>query len=758
MTKRLGSGTLALLPAVLAGIAGLMMHQPPSIDRTQQETGFSVARAYDDVKAIAQKPRPIGSPENAAAADYIASQITAAGGTPEFQEGAFSWYPGCAGSLRNVLARIEGKHGGGQAVALVAHYDSVPFGPGAADDATGVAALLETYRVLKAGPPLDHDIIFIFTDGEEGAERKHGLRGAHVFARQHPWVKNIRLVLNFDCRGTRGPSYMYETSPGNGFLVRQMARAGCRPFANSIMADVSGRMPTGSDFTAFTEVGLAGLNFAFINGLEKYHTALDNPENLNQQSLLHHGLYALQLARQFGNADLLALEEPDQVFFNFGTLFIHYPGYLAWPLTAAGLVLAAYCLHRGLRTGAFTWRQLLAVSLLSILQTAAVIVIAVFFSYLGYSILGPYVVYRQSFIILGSLLFATGVVLVLVHLCNWRFATSALAMAGILLWATATALVTHFFSGASWLVWPLFLAIACTVSAPRIRAIVAPLAVAAMALLMIPIFMATYEGTGFLGAPVLAGMLMLLLAMAAPLLERIPVPRIMAAAAIMAAIGCFGWAFLGAGFDAAHPKGNSLTYGFDADAGKAYWLSSDTESDEWTHPFFFANDAVAQPGASFAAIQKDALEFYPLAKELYAKSDAPLLPLEPPLLELKEDVREGSRRRLYIRLQSPRHAARITLSAHAPILETAIAGVPVAVPEGPWRLTYENLPAEPIELMLLIEGIEPIAVRAIDHSYGLPSLNIPPRPPHLVPKPNTIDFNRCPLKTDETVVAKSYTF
>ena len=60
------------------------------------------------------------------------------------------------------------------AVALVSHYDSVPDGPGAGDDALGVATCLESGRVL-AGLGLRHSLFVIVTDGEEV-----GLMGARV--------------------------------------------------------------------------------------------------------------------------------------------------------------------------------------------------------------------------------------------------------------------------------------------------------------------------------------------------------------------------------------------------------------------------------------------------------------------------------------------------------------------------------------------------------------------------------------------------
>jgi len=61
----------------------------------------------------------------------------------------------------------------GLAIMLMAHYDSVYSARGAGDDASGIAAILETLRALRAGPPLDRDVIVLFTEGEE-----EGLLGA----------------------------------------------------------------------------------------------------------------------------------------------------------------------------------------------------------------------------------------------------------------------------------------------------------------------------------------------------------------------------------------------------------------------------------------------------------------------------------------------------------------------------------------------------------------------------------------------------
>lgn len=48
-----------------------------------------------------------------------------------------------------------------------------------------------------------NDIVILISDAEE-----LGLLGAGAFVEHHPWAKDIGLVLNFEARGSGGPSYM----------------------------------------------------------------------------------------------------------------------------------------------------------------------------------------------------------------------------------------------------------------------------------------------------------------------------------------------------------------------------------------------------------------------------------------------------------------------------------------------------------------------------------------------------------------------
>src|SRR5262249_40256382 len=148
----------------------LVLQRPPQALPADAPPGvFSAARALRHVAAIARDPHPLGSAAEEPVRGYVLTELTALGLQPEIQQPRDAGPPGPeAGStrsrpaVRNLVARWRGSGPPAKkALLLSAHYDSVPRGPGAGDDASGVAAILETLRALQAGPPLEHDLIIL---------------------------------------------------------------------------------------------------------------------------------------------------------------------------------------------------------------------------------------------------------------------------------------------------------------------------------------------------------------------------------------------------------------------------------------------------------------------------------------------------------------------------------------------------------------------------------------------------------------------
>ena len=111
----------------------------------------------------------------------------------------------------NLIGKLPGRRHDLGAVLLVAHWDH--FGRcadppaehlicnGAVDNASGLAVITEAARALSSGRPLDRDIYFLATTGEE-----LGLLGAQAFAENPPLpLDSIMAVLNVDSTGLVGP-------------------------------------------------------------------------------------------------------------------------------------------------------------------------------------------------------------------------------------------------------------------------------------------------------------------------------------------------------------------------------------------------------------------------------------------------------------------------------------------------------------------------------------------------------------------------
>ncbi len=253
--------TVAFALALWIALSQIPHPRPAPLPASAPATEFSAARAIEHVRAIAQKPHPLESAEHDRVRDYIVSELAKQGLAPEIESGFSELNWGkyhASGNVQNIVARLPGS-ANTRPVMLAAHYDSVPRGPGAADDGHAVGVLLETLRALRAGLPLRNDVIFLITDGEE-----RGLLGALLFVREHPWRSEPGVTLNYEARGTSGAAVMFETSTGNQWLIRGLQSAVPDAVATSVAYEIYRRMPNNTDLTVFKQGGLAGMNFAFI--------------------------------------------------------------------------------------------------------------------------------------------------------------------------------------------------------------------------------------------------------------------------------------------------------------------------------------------------------------------------------------------------------------------------------------------------------------------------------------------------------------
>lgn len=265
---------------------------------------FSAVQARSVLSAILgdQRPHPVDSLANDGVRARIVSTLSNLGYRPEIQDATScrdAFLQSCA-RVRNIIVTRPGTKVG-KSILLSAHYDSVGAGPGANDDGSGVAALLEIARLLKQRPVDKNGVILLFTEGEEA-----GLLGAQAFALQSRWVKNVAAAINVEARGTSGQSALFETGDNSGWLIDAYASSSRHPLTNSLLNALYKLMPNDTDLSVFKGVGIQGLNFAYGEHFAYYHTANDNLKSLSLGSLQQQGDNVYDLLQALLSADLPA--------------------------------------------------------------------------------------------------------------------------------------------------------------------------------------------------------------------------------------------------------------------------------------------------------------------------------------------------------------------------------------------------------------------------------------------------------------------
>jgi hypothetical protein len=284
---------MALLIPVL-GLKGLLVPLAPVA--APAPGSFDTARAMGRLERVLgdERPHPVDSAANDGVRDRLVAELTALGLQPRITDnftcnGSLPSQTVSCARIRNVVATLgpaQGPH-----VLLVAHYDSTPTGPGAADDGVGVATMLELAALL-ASQPLQRPVTLLFNEGEET-----GLIGARAFLTRDPLADRVDTLVNLESRGTTGPAIMFETDRPNGRAIRHYAGSVSRPAANSMTADFARLIPNSTDVAVFGERPWTILNFSMIGNETRYHSPDDRLANLDPRSLQHMGIQALEVTR-----------------------------------------------------------------------------------------------------------------------------------------------------------------------------------------------------------------------------------------------------------------------------------------------------------------------------------------------------------------------------------------------------------------------------------------------------------------------------
>lgn len=227
------------------------------------------------------KTRHTVSPLNVKAANWLKSELQTIGYTDvvlhDFK------YQGQ--TRHNVVATKLGKSDPNSFIIVCAHYDSrmenlddhISVAPGADDNASGIATILELSNVLYE-IETDCSIRFIFFSGEE-----QGLLGSSAYAKHaHDSGMNIRLLINLDMVG-------YAADPKNPSIVIEIDSVEpSRQFGKQMAAAAGAGLKTSfgpiysSDYMPFEHFGYVCVGlFDGADGEPFYHTQNDTLDKVS---------------------------------------------------------------------------------------------------------------------------------------------------------------------------------------------------------------------------------------------------------------------------------------------------------------------------------------------------------------------------------------------------------------------------------------------------------------------------------------------
>jgi aminopeptidase YwaD len=210
----------------------------------------------------------------------------------------------------NICCELTGS--GTPVLEVGAHWDTVEQSPGADDNASGVAGVLEIARVLKAdqqaGHGLGHTVRFCFFGGEEDYELGTGSR-YHV-SRQDPRPDGAIVLEMIACRSTAAESQEFRPdlarfvkgpAPTTGDFIAAIAVENAKDYVTALSSATATHgvpilpvlLPAGPDYSTYG-VSRSDHRYYWARSIKAvmvtdtaelrnkaYHTKDDTPEKLD---------------------------------------------------------------------------------------------------------------------------------------------------------------------------------------------------------------------------------------------------------------------------------------------------------------------------------------------------------------------------------------------------------------------------------------------------------------------------------------------
>ncbi|KAA2218961.1 M28 family peptidase [Maribacter flavus] len=735
---------LLLTLAVYWSIASLMPTYSADIDLGKDS--FSTDRALTHVEAISKEPHGVGFPAHQKVGSYIVSQLEKMGLQTQLQKGYTAGDWANLSKATNILARIKGT-GTGKALLLLSHYDSSPHSSlGASDAGSGVATILEGVRAFLAkNESPKNDIIILISDAEE-----LGLNGADLFVRDHPWTKDVGLVINFEARGSGGPGIMLlETNRGNYNLIKEFTKANPEyPVANSLAYSIYKLLPNDTDLTVFREkADIDGFNFAFIDDHFDYHTAKDSYERLDKNTLAHQGSYLTALLDHFSAMDLTTVRSlKESVYFNVPIFkMVSYPFEWIWPMLFLGIALFLGLLVLGIQKKVLSGKDMLK-GFVPMLIALSINGAVGYFSWGALKSIYPaYTDMLHGFTYNGH-----AYILVFVFFClsscfyaYHKFQvvkTPNLLVAPLFLWLVVCTLICYYLNGAAFFIIPVYTSLVALYIVINQKS---PNGFLLLFLGLPAIFIFAPFIQLF---PIALGLKMMVAStvfttltffLLLPLINRIRNKRGLAFLSFLLFLGFFVSAHMNSDFDVDNPKPTSLLYVWNVDKNESHWATYEKVVSDWTKQYIGDTKMRPEELSENTISSKYGSGFSYVA-------EAPKKEIAPPIIEVLSDTVIGMHRSLKLQLIPQRNVNRLEVFTNdTPINKAMVNGIELSDYYLKDRrngklVTHYITDNEPTLLSLVYPADATLELTFYEASNDLltnPQFTVPKRPEDNIPMP-----------------------
>jgi hypothetical protein len=637
-------------------------------------TEFSTKRALVHLKKISQNPHYVGTDEHEKVKNYLVSELQKMNLYVEIQNQIGvneKWR--AATKTQNILARIQGSDNHSKALVLLTHYDSAVHSSfGASDAGSGVVTILEGIRAfLATNKQPKNDIIILFTDAEEV-----GLLGANAFVNHHPWAKEVGLVLNFEARGSGGPSYMLlETNGGNKNLIKAFNKAKPNfPVANSLMYSIYKMLPNDTDLTVFREdANLNGFNFAFIDDHFDYHTAQDTYENLDKNTLAQQGDYLMTMLNYFANENLENLnEKTDDIYFSFPKLgLITYPFSWVLAMFILAIVLFFVIVLIGLQRRKLITRSMFA----GFVPFLSSLIISGIFAVFGWKLLK--IIHPQYNEILHGFtynghLYIIAFSAITLGICFWLYKryfqkhnAKNLLVAPLFIWGLINLLIVLKLKGAGFFILPVYIGLISLAilvfskESSTIKFFFLTLISIPIILVFAPLVKMFPVGLGLKMLVVSAIFIVLLFGLLIPLFHQYKNTKKLSYLFFLIGIIALLSASLKSDYSEKRKQPTSLNYIFDADENKAYWATYESKVNDFNKEYLSENPTIGSFKKSTGASK------YKTKYKLHKKTNvfAPEVLGLPPIISTINDSIVQNKRIIHLQIIPQRNTNRLELKA-----------------------------------------------------------------------------------------------